>query len=206
MDINLIKKYIATSPDILGDILNIMNYRNLRTEQIYYAKLAYEYDHLDISKQCKEVRNAGELARGHWKYKAGRLDQDRREKHNKALISFNSILQVGKESGLESLFNGKTLTNEEIVRYERAERREAITDSMFEMLYIITDAIIDQENNKTKDVLEKLQGDMRSFDRNYHVSKPILKDESTAKDGGVEFDLSSLFSGDINSIMEYYNI
>ncbi len=55
MDINLIKTYMETSPYILEDILNIMKYRNLRTEQSYYARLAYEYDHVPISQQCKEV-------------------------------------------------------------------------------------------------------------------------------------------------------
>ena len=53
MDINLIKTYMETSPYILEDILNIMKYRNLRTEQSYYARLAYEYDHVPISQQCK---------------------------------------------------------------------------------------------------------------------------------------------------------
>ena len=135
MDINLIKTYMETSPYILEDILNIMKYRNLRTEQSYYARLAYEYDHVPISQQCKEVRNAGLLARGFWNTKSQRLDQERRNIHNKALISFNSIMRVGEQNNLESLFNGKKLTNEEIVRYERAERREELTDTMFEMLY-----------------------------------------------------------------------
>ena len=98
MDINLIKTYMETSPYILEDILNIMKYRNLRTEQSYYARLAYEYDHVPISQQCKEVRNAGLLARGFWNTKSQRLDQERRNIHNKALISFNSIMRVGEQT------------------------------------------------------------------------------------------------------------
>lgn len=198
MNIDLIKRHIAMSPDILGDILNIMKYRNLRTEQVYYAKLSYEYDHLDISKQCKEVRNAGSLARSHWGTRSERLDQDRRQTHNKALISFNSILKVGRDNGLESLFNGKTLTNEEIVKHERAERREEITDSMLEMLYTIEESVIEQENSKLSQNLNTLKGEMRSFNRNYGVTKSLLKDESLEKDGGIEFDLSTLFKNDIN--------
>ncbi len=198
MDINLIKSYIVASPDILGNILNIMKYRNLRTEQAYYAKLAYQYDHLDISKQCKEVRNAGALARGYWSTKSQRLDQDRRQTHNKALISYNSILKIGEEKGLESLFNGKTLTNEEILKHERAERREEITDSMFEMLYIIEESAIEQENPELSQNLNTLKGEVRSFNRNYCVTKSLLKDESSQKDGGIEFDLSILFNNNIN--------
>lgn len=199
MEISLIKKHMEASPYILGDILNIMKYRNLRTEQAYYARLAYEYDHVDFTKQCKEVRNAREFARGYWKTKSEQLDRDRRETHNKALISYNSILNVGKENGLPQLFSGKTLTNEEIVRYERAERREEITDSMFEMLYTIEEAAIEQENSKVEEDIKNIKGEMRTFNKSYGVSKSILKDESRENDGGIEFDFSSLFEEDSNN-------
>ena len=35
---------------------------------------------------------------------------------------------------------------------------------------------------------------MKSFNRTYSVSKPILKDESKERDGGIEFDLSNIIS------------
>ncbi len=197
MDINLIKTYMETSPYILEDILNIMKYRNLRTEQSYYARLAYEYDHVPISQQCKEVRNAGLLARGFWNTKSQRLDQERRNIHNKALISFNSIMRVGEQNNLESLFNGKKLTNEEIVRYERAERREELTDTMFEMLYTIENSVISQEGTKANEYIGEIKSGMRTFNKSYNVAKSMTKDESREKDGGIEFDLSTLFDNDI---------
>ena len=175
MDINLIKTYMETSPYILEDILNIMKYRNLRTEQSYYARLAYEYDHVPISQQCKEVRNAGLLARGFWNTKSQRLDQERRNIHNKALISFNSIMRVGEQNNLESLFNGKKLTNEEIVRYERAERREELTDTMFEMLYTIENSVISQEGTKANEYIGEIKSDMRTFNKSYNVAKSMTK-------------------------------
>lgn len=200
MDINLIKSYMEASPYILEDILNIMKYRNLRTEQSYYARLAYEYDHVPIHQQCKEVKNAGSLARGYWSTKSQRLDQDRRNVHNKALISFNSIMRVGEQNNLESLFDGKKLTNEEIVRHERAERREELTDTMFEMLYTIENSVISQEGTKANEYIGEIKSDMRIFNKNYSVAKSMTKDESKEKDGGIEFDLSTLFD---NNITEY---
>ena len=44
MEINDIKEYLRRDPNLLSAIKAIMDYRNLRTEQAYYAKLAYEYD------------------------------------------------------------------------------------------------------------------------------------------------------------------
>ena len=43
MNIEDIKLYLEKSPDLLADIKRIMDYRNLRTEQVYYSRLLYEY-------------------------------------------------------------------------------------------------------------------------------------------------------------------
>ena len=95
-DISTIKQYLQVDPRLLTDIYNMMKYRELRTEQVYYAHLAYEYDHVDIIKQCKLVRNAGNMDRMTWARKSENLDKNRRSTHNKALISFNSILRTGE--------------------------------------------------------------------------------------------------------------
>ena len=44
MEINDIMAYIQRSPQTLEQIKEIMDYRNLRIKQAYYAKLAYQYD------------------------------------------------------------------------------------------------------------------------------------------------------------------
>lgn len=172
----------------------MMKYRELRTEQVYYAHLAYEYDHVDIIKQCKLVRNAGNMDRMTWARKSENLDKNRRSTHNKALISFNSILRTGEMYNLPELYKGKKLTNEEIVGYLRAERREEITDSMFEFLNIIEDGVIENELSKENNGIKEIQNEMKSFNRTYSVSKQILKDESRERDGGIEFDLSNVFN------------
>ena len=45
MDISLIKQYVNASPSSLEHIMAMLEYRDLRTEQAYYAMLAYIYDH-----------------------------------------------------------------------------------------------------------------------------------------------------------------
>lgn len=193
-DISTIKQYLQVDPRLLTDIYNMMKYRELRTEQVYYAHLAYEYDHVDIIKQCKLVRNAGNMDRMTWARKSENLDKNRRSTHNKALISFNSILKTGEMYNLPELYKGKKLTNEEIVGYLRAERREEITDSMFEFLNIIEDGVIENELSKENNGIKEIQNEMKSFNRTYSVSKQILKDESKEQDGGIEFDLSNVFN------------
>lgn len=193
-DISTIKQYLQVDPRLLTDIYNMMKYRELRTEQVYYAHLAYEYDHVDIIKQCKLVRNAGNMDRMTWARKSENLDKNRRSTHNKALISFNSILRTGEMYNLPELYKGKKLTNEEIVGYLRAERREEITDSMFEFLNIIEDGVIENELSKENNGIKEIQNEMKSFNRTYSVSKQILKDESKEQDGGIEFDLSNVFN------------
>lgn len=194
VDIDTIKQYLQADSSLLTDIYNMMKYRELRTEQVYYAHLAYEYDHVDIMKQCKLVRNAGNMDRMTWARKSENLDKTRRNTHNKALISFNSILRTGEICNLPELYEGKKLTNEEIVGYLKAERREEITDSMFEFLNIIEDGAIENELSKENNDIKGIQNEMKSFNRTYSVSKPILKDESKERDGGIEFDLSNIIS------------
>ena len=194
VDIDTIKQYLQADPSLLTDIYNMMKYRELRTEQVYYAHLAYEYDHVDIMRQSKIVRNAGNFDRSGWAEKSIKLDKNRRATHNKALISFNSILRTGKICKLPEIYNGKTLTNEEIVGYLRAERREEITDSMFELLNIIEDGVIENEISRQNSDLKKIKSDMKNFNKMNNVSKSIMKDESTERDGGIEFDFSNAFN------------
>ena len=74
VDIDTIKQYLQADPSLLTDIYNMMKYRELRTEQVYYAHLAYEYDHVDIMRQSKIVRNAGNFDRSGWTEKSIKLD------------------------------------------------------------------------------------------------------------------------------------
>ena len=111
-----------------------------------------------------------------------------------ALISFNSILRTGKMCNLPEIYIGKTLTNEEIEKYLRAERREEITDSMFELLNIIEEGVIENEISKQNSDLKKIQSEMKAFNKINNVSKSIMKDESTERDGGVEFEFKNIIN------------
>ena len=194
VNIDTIKQYLQADPSLLTDIYNIMKYRDLRTEEAYYTHLAYEYDHVDIMRQSKIVRNAMDGDRSWWELESLRLNKERRPTHNKALISFNSILRTGKMCKLPEIYNGKTLTNEEMDKYLRAERRAEITDSMFEFLNIIEDGVIENEISRQNSELKEIQNKMKKFNRENHVSKSIMKDEGTERDGGIEFDFSNAFN------------
>ena len=43
MTIDDIRAYLEKSPRLLAEIKKVMDYRDLRTEQAYYAKLLNEY-------------------------------------------------------------------------------------------------------------------------------------------------------------------
>lgn len=195
MDIKLIQEYVKKDISVMDKIKKIMDYRNLRTEQAYYAKLSYEYDFGNWANQCKEVRNAGDFDRSYWGDRLQSLDRDRRNKHNSALIGFYEMQEIGRKFGLELLYNGEKLLPKDIVQYNYSERREEITDAMFELLHCIEESIIEinkDEIESENKLLVNLKHDINSFNKNYNVKKSILHDESNEKDGGIEFDLSNL--------------
>ncbi len=192
INIDTIKEYLNADPSLLSDLDNIYEYRKLRIEQTYYGHLASEYDHEDIMKQSKIVRNAGYMQRMTWGTNVEKCESRRRKAHNRALTSFNSILRTGKLKELPQIYEGKTLTNEEIKNYLRAERREEITDSMFELLYIIENGIIEKEITNENKGLQDLKYKMNQDNRTFGIYKTILKDESDEKDGGIEFDFSGV--------------
>lgn len=190
ISLDLIRQYLEKDPSLLSNFLNILEYRNLRTEQVYYAKLAYQYDHLDIPKQCKEVRNAREMERSFWSYQSETLDKRRRETHNTALASFDGIVRTGRQSGLKPIYDGKTLTSIELRQHVEPILREQMTNAMFRMLYAIEDQIITKETNEQ---IIEVKRRMKEFNKTYKVSKSILEDESEKIDGGIEFDFITLF-------------
>lgn len=200
MEINDIREYLRREPDVLESIKNIMNYRNLRTEQAYYAKLAYEYDNqfkIGRNNVCKTVRQAGEFDRSFWKDRLYELDKNRRNTHNKALAGFTSMVNKGRLYGFPKIYTGKVLTADEIDKHGNPDIREKMTDVMFEMLFTIEDSVIEQEHEKIqadKDILG-LRKEMRAFNREYGVVQSMRKDEDRHEDGGIifEHDLSSIF-------------
>ena len=77
-----IRLYLEKNPSLLGDIKRMMDYRNLRTEQVFYAKLLYEYRNYDnLFRVSKMVEQAREWDKGLWEDKNIQLDKNRRQYH-----------------------------------------------------------------------------------------------------------------------------
>lgn len=198
MTIDEIRMYLEKSPSLLSDIKRIMDYRDLRTQQVYYAKLLSEYRMQDHSwvRVCKTVEYAGEWEKIKWEDKVSQLDKNRRPTHNRALSSFARIVEVGKYNGLPEIYNGKVLSIDEIYKHEGLMERQDMTDAMFDMLFTIENSVFSQEQEQEDKQLQNLQGDMMRFNNQHHIQKSMTKDESTDRDGGVEFDrdLATIFN------------
>lgn len=198
MEINDIKEYLRRDPNLLSAIKAIMDYRNLRTEQAYYAKLAYEYDHqFKLPKVSKAIRSAGEFDRSFWKDRLVELDKRRRATHNKSLTGFARMVNTGRLYGFPKIYKGKVLTADQIENHQEPAIREQMTDAMFDMLFTIENAIIEQENEKESpkeaQLITDTRKEMQQFNREYSVKTSMQKDESRNKDGGIEFDLKTIF-------------
>ena len=199
MEINDIIAYVKRSPDTLEQIKKIMDYRNLRIEQAYYAKLSYQYDHqfkLKSSEVCKLVRESGELARSIWKEESINLDKQRRKKHNKALEGFSNMVNKGRIYGLPSIYKGRVLDGDEIEGYTGLDIRAKMTDSMLELMNVLENSVINMEliheGNEYEGVNQVVK-DIKKFNRDYRVKKSIEHDEDITEDGGIEFELSTAF-------------
>lgn len=186
-NIDILKEYLTANPGLLNDLNRILEYRNLRSEQAYYARLAHEYDYGDIMNQNKIVRDAGAMDRDFWKYKIEHLDKQRRDYHNNALTSFNNFLETGLKHGLDYIYVGPTLTDKEVTKYLRSERRAHITDAMFQLLAIIENAAVEKT-----ETLYPVQKGMNSFNRVYNIKSSLIHDEDKSNNGGIEFDFNSI--------------
>lgn len=197
MNVNIedIKLYLEKTPDLLADIKRIMDYRNLRTQQVYYSRLLYEYrNYGNLTKVSKTVEAAREWDKSIWETKTIELDKKRRETHNRALVSFTRMVKIGRANGLPELFEGEVLTEDAIYKHEDTYgmSRERMTDAMFNMLFSIERGVIHQEHEE----IQKIQDNMDKFNDRYHVQRSIRTDESTVKDGGIVFDrdLKTIFA------------
>lgn len=192
MDINLVRQYITSDLSSLTYIKQMLEYRNLRVEQAYYAKLAYLYDHHKFDRNVpKEVKNAGEWDRSYWNERIIALDKGRRDKHNRALSSFYNFLQIGKVNNLDYIYVGDILSPQEAFKYERAELRSQMTDSMLQLIKSVEDNV--QIGNEANEQLKQIRMDMNSFNRSFSVRKSLTEDESKEKDGGIEFDFKNFW-------------
>ena len=64
-----------------------------------------------------------------------------------------------------------------------------MTDTMFDMLYTIENAIFKQEAK----MITKTIKEMQEFNREFGVKTSMQKDEDKNEDGGIEFDLKTIY-------------
>lgn len=190
MDIDVIRTYIAADPSTLEYIKSMLEYRDLRTEQAYYSKLAYLYDYKKFDRGIpKEVSEAGEFDRSYWKERIIALDKARRRTHNQALGAFDAFIRIGEKHHLDYIYIGDRLTAKEASAYERPEVRTQITDAMLQLLNSIEENVTPLNSD---DKLHDVKRNMNQFNRSYSVSESLSSDESKEEDGGIVFDLKNI--------------
>lgn len=70
-----------------------------------------------------------------------------------------------------------------------------MTDAMLELMNVIENSVIidiDKENDENNGIYQ-IAREIQKFNKEYSVKKSIEHDEDTKEDGGIEFDLSTVF-------------
>ena len=147
-------------------VLAILAYRELRTEQAYISKIANTSNSRYIREQLAD------------------LDKDRREKHNLALTELKGLNRFAKDNGLEPIYKGKELSEEEIERHDNAsyDIRMEMTDAFLKILLDLGKYTV-KENTKSKEEIRAIQKDMDKVAREYGVKQELEND-----DGDILFD------------------
>lgn len=192
-----IRKYINADPSLLEDIKNMLEYRDLRSEQAYYIRLQRIYELHDYMNPI--LRDAGEWDYSYWKEKASSMDHDRSRYHNRALLSFRRLAKEHEKNwNLSKIYFGRLLTPDEIDGHIALKQdiRNEMTDAMFELLGVIEDGVvIEKEANPD---LKQMKTNMDKFNNDYEIKKSMTKDDSESKsadDLGMEFRFDSINSG-----------
>ena len=158
--------YKPEADAIIRMIENMLKYRELRTEQAFVSKM-------NSGNNSREIRE-----------KLAELDKDRREKHNLALSSLKGLNEFAKRYGLEPIYTGRELTEEQIESHDSAtyDTREEMTDAFLKLLIDIEKSAIEEYGNSKVEMM-KLQKDIDKTKRQYGVKKELEHD-----DGNIEFN------------------
>ena len=179
--VEILREYLTKKPELLSNVKAIMDYRNLRTEQTFSARLAKDYRYGNLKNPL--VRSMSELDYQTYQMRVQELDKKRRSVHNRALGNFMGIVRYGREHNLPELYSGVGLTEEEMQKHINLPEREKITDFMFGLLADIEEENIKQLEEKEKDdIIKGVKKDLERESRLYHVKKPLREDE-----GDIEF-------------------
>lgn len=148
-------------------IQSFIDYRNTRVKQKWYSEITHGKNDRNIAIE----RN--------------NLDRERRENHNKALISLSSFNDIFvNKFGLEPLYEGNLLTPEQIKAHapECYDTRMEMTDFFLGFIKEITNYNTREiENPKVKDFYESLKDNVCDFERDFGVKENLEKDDGDIK-------------------------
>lgn len=172
--INLLKELVNKEKELYGEddssfitdqVEKMIEYRNIRTEQAWFSK---------ATDGMTQRKIAIELVR---------LDHLRREKHNSSLRSINIINRFCSKTGLQFLYEGETLTNEQINEHDinSLDIRKEVTDFMLELVYNIQQNVT-KAYEEPNSFIKGLKSKIEQTDREYGVEESLKED-----DGDIEF-------------------
>ena len=165
---NLIK-VLQKSPDSLSNIKALMDYRSLRTLQISYRDILYDYNH-GINPEV------GQLKIDAIQIKFNNLEMERRNVHNKALGNFCGLMRTYRQLNIPPFYIGEYMDpHYEKNNYGDPNIRRDMTDSMFSLLNAIEDVNIlelqkrMEQNKEAVQVVDEMRKKLNTETRSYKI-------------------------------------
>lgn len=156
-------------------LINLLNYRNIRTKQAFLAKLNYGRNTRKERAMMSEI------------------DKDRREKHNLALISLRGLVDFAKKHNLEPIYTGPMLSEEEIESHSGStyDTRMEMTDAFLQILIDLQTYTSEICSNKdVRNVLNNISNQIHKSNRDYGVKKELTHDDGDIIFESFDDDLS----------------
>lgn len=138
----------------------LLDYKEIRAEQAWVSKLCQG----DNSRSTREYLSS--------------IDSERREKHNRALVSFINLNDFGKKHNLEPLYKGKVLTTKEIESHDPKvyDIRTNMTNAFLKILSDLgKQSPIIQADSDLLDTRKRID----SLKVRYGIVKDLSHDDST---------------------------
>lgn len=165
---NLIK-VLQKSPDSLSNIKALMDYRSLRTLQISYRDILYDYNH-GINPEV------GQLKIDTMQIEFQELEKKRRDMHNKALGNFCGLMRTYRQLNIPPFHIGEYMDpHYEENEYGDPNIRRDMTDSMFSLLNAIEDVnIIElqkrmEQNKEAVQVVDEMRKKLNTETKSYKI-------------------------------------
>lgn len=174
-NITYLIRELNADPSRLANLKALMDYRDLRTLQVWYPDYINELKN-DPSVSDLEIQNCEEGVK--------KLDKERRDKHNKALGNFYGLVNDMKRRGIPAFYEGKLMDpSKEPGGYGDPNIRKEMTDSFLGLLYDIEELDI-EDIRLSKDeyaqgisTLKSIKQNLERNTRQFGLDKPILEDD-----------------------------